>query len=65
MNQSREICHECLGTGQTAKASAVISISLRPKKCNTCKGVGTTEPIVNSAFLNNINTYQNEVLTYD
>jgi len=65
MNQSKEICQECLGAGQTAKASAVVSMSLRPKKCNTCKGTGTVEPIINSAFLNNIDAYQNEVLIYD
>lgn len=61
--QDQEICNECLGTGRICKASKVLSNNLRARKCNTCKGEGTTNSITNSAFLNNV--INEEVVIYD
>lgn len=48
-----ELCTECLGEGRIIKQSNALESKLVLKKCKTCRGVGTTPAIMNSAFLNN------------
>lgn len=47
-----ELCTECFGEGRVVAKSKALEAKLVLKKCRTCRGVGTTPAIMNSAFLN-------------